>query len=175
MALICIAEGGGAPQAGGDPLTVLIGVGLGVLGGLTYALYSWTARAMMLRGTPSAVAMGATFGLGGLLLMPVLAMTGGALLASWGNAAVGVYMAVVPMFLGYLCFGYGLARVPVSMATTLTLLEPVIAAILAVLIVGERLPPLGWAGVTLVTLCLVVITLPRGLWPRRLRAGNTPL
>lgn len=171
MALICIAEGGDHPQSSNDTLSVLLGVGLGLLGALTYALYSWTARGMMLRGTPSAVAMGATFGLGGLLLMPVLIMTGGPLLASWGNAAVGVYMALVPMFLGYICFGYGLARVPVSMATTLTLLEPVIAAILAVLIVGERLPSLGWAGVVLVTLCLVVITLPPGLWPLRRRAA----
>ncbi|WP_151719482.1 DMT family transporter [Gemmobacter serpentinus] len=169
MALICIAEGAGH-QGGGDTLTVMIGVGLGLLGGLTYAVYSWTARGMMLRGTPSGVAMGATFGLGGLLLMPVLVMSGGPLLASWGNAAVGIYMAVVPMFLGYICFGYGLARVPVSMATTLTLLEPVVAAVFAVLIVGERLPILGWVGVVLVTLCLVVITLPLHLLPRRRRA-----
>jgi DME family drug/metabolite transporter len=46
------------------------------------------------------------------------------------------------------------------MATTITLLEPVVAAVLAVIIVGERLPPLGWTGVGLVILCLVWTTLP---------------
>lgn len=156
MVLICLAEGGG--HAGGP--SVPLGVGLGLIGGLTYALYSWTARRLMMGGIDARAVMGATFGLGGLMLMPVLWLTGAPLLASWGNAAVGVYMASVPMFLGYLAFGYGLARVPVSMATTLTLTEPVVAAILAVIIVGERLPAMGWLGVGLVIGCLVILTLP---------------
>ncbi|MFC7066537.1 EamA family transporter [Brucella rhizosphaerae] len=69
-------------------------------------------------------------------------------------------MALVPMFLGYLCFGIGLARISASMATTITLIEPVVAALLAVVIVGERLAPMGWIGVALIISCLVVITLP---------------
>lgn len=168
MALLCLAEGGTHQGAQGTGATV-IGIGLGLVGGLTYALYSWTARGLMLRGIDSRAAMGATFGIGGLLLMPVLVATGGPFLASWNNAAVGIYMAVVPMFLGYLSFGIGLARIPASMATTITLIEPVVAAMLAILIVGERLPPLGWMGVALVVSCLVVITLPAGprLRPRR--------
>lgn len=163
MALICIAENSSHGEVVGAE-SVPLGVFLGLLGGLTYALYSWTTRRMMLKGVRSPVAMGATFGIGGILLLPVLIITGGPFLESWSNAAVGIYMAVVPMFLGYLCFGYGLARVKASMATTITLLEPVIAAILAVIIVGERLPVLGWIGVALVVGCLVVITIPL---PRR--------
>lgn len=54
-------------------------------------------------------------------------------------------MALVPMLLGYLLFGYGLTRVTPSAATTLTLAEPAIAALLAVVLVGERLPAIGWA------------------------------
>ncbi|MBO9429482.1 EamA family transporter [Sulfitobacter sp. R18_1] len=169
MGLICLAEGethGSAVSAPSVPMGVL----LGLIGGFTYALYSWSARRMMLQGTRSAVAMGATFGLGGLLLMPVLAVSGGAFLASWTNAAVGLYMAAVPMFLGYIAFGYGLARVEASTATVITLFEPVVAAVLAVVIVGERLPPQGWVGVALVIGCLSIITLPA---PRRLRR-HTP-
>lgn len=163
MALICVAENASHGEVDGGYL-VLLGVVLGLIGGLTYALYSWTARRMMLEGMRSSVAMGATFGFGGLLLVPVLVATGGPFLASWSNAAVGIYMATVPMFLGYLCFGYGLARVQASMATTITLLEPVIAAVLAVIIVGERLPVLGWIGVALVIGCLAIITIP---YPRK--------
>ncbi|TNV18842.1 EamA family transporter [Ochrobactrum teleogrylli] len=159
MILISIAEGSAHSGVQTDS-SVIIGIGLGLIGGLTYALYSWTARGLILRGIHSSVAMGATFGIGGLLLMPVLLMTGAPFLASWNNAAVGVYMAAAPMFLGYVCFGIGLARVPVSMATTITLVEPVVAALLAVVIVGERLPAMGWLGVVLVIACLVVITVP---------------
>lgn len=48
------------------------------------------------------------------------------------------------------------------MATTISLLEPVIAALLAVVLVGERLPPSGWAGVGLIVACLGLITVPAG-------------
>lgn len=172
MGLICVAENASHTGiVGGD--SVPVGVALGLLGGLTYALYSWTARRMMLGGVRPSVAMGATFGIGGLLLLPVLFVTGGPFLASWNNAAVGIYMAGVPMFLGYLCFGFGLARVQASMATTITLLEPVVAAVLAVIVVGERLPVLGWAGVGLVVGCLVIITVP--LPPRRRLGVKRPL
>ncbi|MEM5542376.1 EamA family transporter [Sulfitobacter sp. AS92] len=167
MGLICLAEGA-AHDRGADAASVPLGVLLGLVGGFTYALYSWSARKMMLQGTRSSVAMGATFGLGGLMLMPVLLVSGDAFLTSWSNAAVGLYMAAVPMFLGYISFGYGLARVEASTATVITLFEPVVAAVLAVLIVAERLPPLGWVGVALVIGCLAIITLPL---PARLRRG----
>jgi DME family drug/metabolite transporter len=42
----------------------------------------------------------------------------------------------------------------------LTLLEPVVAAVLAVFIVGERLTPQGWLGIALVGICLILITAP---------------
>jgi DME family drug/metabolite transporter len=80
--------------------------------------------------------MGAVFGGGGLLLMPVLAITGAPLLATPQAFAVGAYMALGPMFLGYLLFEHGLTKVPASTATTVTLTEPAIATVLAVLIVG---------------------------------------
>lgn len=159
MILLCLAESGGHSTGQGSAMT---GITLGLLAGFTYALYSWSARRLMQGGIAPRAAMGATFGAGGILLVPVLLMTGAPLLETWNNAAVGIYMALVPMFLGYLCYGYGLARIPASMATTITLLEPVVAALLAVLLVGERLPLSGWAGVGLIIACLGVITFPAG-------------
>ncbi|NKX49005.1 EamA family transporter [Arthrobacter deserti] len=159
-ALLCLASpaGGGAGTA--SAWSTAAGTGLGLAAGLTYALYSWAARRLMLRAVPPRAAMGAVFGAGGLLLMPVLILTGAPLLDSWTNAAVAGYMALVPMFAGYLLFGRGLARVAASTATTVSLAEPVVAAVLAVGVVGERLPALGWAGAALVLASLVVLTLP---------------
>ncbi|MFE4423468.1 DMT family transporter [Streptomyces sp. NPDC056817] len=160
--LLCTAEaakthsGPGARSVG----STVLGVGLGLVAGFTYALYSWAAHRLIRRGLTSGAAMGAVFGLGGLLLMPVLLATGAPLLSSWSNTAVGAYMALVPMFIGYVLFGWGLAHVPASTATTLSLLEPAVAAVLAVLVVGERLPLLGWAGIALVVGCLAVLTTP---------------
>lgn len=83
-------------------------------------------------------------------------------------------MALVPMFIGYICYGYGLARITASMATTITLIEPVVAAILAVIIVGERLPVMGWVGIGLVVACLIFITVPLKHTPMvRIRVNNS--
>jgi len=84
-------------------------------------------------------------------------VTGAPLLATPQAFAVGAYMALVPMFLGYLLFGYGLTKVSVSTATTVTLTEPAIATLLAVLIVGERLGTLGWNGLAVIAVVLVIL------------------
>lgn len=169
IVLITIAESLVHANSGGT--APAFGIALGLVAGLTYAVYSWSARRLMQAGVPLLGAMGATFGAGGMLLLPIFIATGGSSLLSWNNAAVGIYMALVPMFVGYLCFGYGLFRVEASMATTITLLEPVVAAVLAVIAVGERLPIMGWVGVALVMLCLSLITMPARLYtsvlPRR--------
>ncbi|MEU7583898.1 DMT family transporter [Streptomyces sp. NPDC041068] len=166
--LLCAAEaaqggsGNGAASSGSAWRTVA-GVGLGLVAGLTYAVYAWAAHRLITRGVAPRAAMGSVFGLGGLMLVPVLLCTGAPLLASWTNAGVGLYMALVPMFAGYVLFGFGLARIPVSTATTLSLLEPAVAAVFAVAVVGEHLPALGWSGIALVIASLGVLTAP----PRR--------
>jgi DME family drug/metabolite transporter len=155
-ALLCVAELHSAPT---ETLPTIGGVALGLVAGVTYALYSWSVHRLIGRGISRAAAMGAVFGIGGAALMPVLAITGAPFLATPNNLTVGAYMALVPMFLGYLLFGYGLSRVPASTATTLTLAEPAVAAVLAVTIVGERLSPLGWVGIAAIAVALIVLTL----------------
>ncbi|MHC6595187.1 DMT family transporter [Arthrobacter sp. C152] len=152
------------------------GILLGLVAGATYALYSWGAHRLIAGGITSRGAMGSVFGLGGMLLMPVLAFTGAPLFASWTNAAVGAYMALVPMFAGYLLFGWGLARVRASTATAISLLETVVAAVLAVLVVGERLPALGWLGAAVVLGSLIVLV-PRNEPRQRAKSagGLVPL
>lgn len=173
--LLCFAEAGQADPASATDSgwSASAGIGLGLIAGLTYALYSWAAHRLINTGVPSRAVMGAVFGLGGLLLMPVLAVTGSPLVASGQNLMVGMYMALVPMFAGYVLFGWGLARVRASMATTISLAETVVAAILAVLVVGERLPALAWAGAALVAGSLFVLTLPAPT-RRHGRAEETP-
>ncbi|MDQ0729798.1 DME family drug/metabolite transporter [Arthrobacter sp. B1I2] len=142
--------------AGSWPTTA--GILLGLVAGGTYALYSWASHRLIGTGISSRAAMGTVFGFGGLLLMPVLAVTGGPLLQSWTNFSVGAYMALVPMFVGYVLFGWGLARIRASAATSISLLETVVAAVLAVLVVGERLPAPGWLGAAVVLVGLFILT-----------------
>ncbi|WP_084500241.1 EamA family transporter [Brevibacterium album] len=140
-----------------DPRHLVLGITLGLVAGASYALFSWVAQRLMRTGVARGAAMGAVFGLGGTFLLPVLLLTGAPLIASSQAALTAGYMALVPMFLGYLLFGYGLTKVAASMATTITLTEPAVAAVLAVLVVGERLSALGWTGLGVLAAVLAVL------------------
>lgn len=140
-----------------------VGIGLGLVGGFTYALYSWGVAKVIRHEVPSRAVTGAVFGLGGILLLPVLLVTGGPILASGTSFAVATYLALVPMFLGYLLFGRGLAQVSASTATTLSLAEPAAAALFAIALLDERLAPAGWLGIALLFVSLFVIAPPRHL------------
>jgi DME family drug/metabolite transporter len=74
--LLCVAEAGHGDPATDSGWSTSAGIGLGLLAGLTYALYSWAAHRLINTGVPSTAAMGTVFGLGGLLLTPVLAEPG---------------------------------------------------------------------------------------------------
>jgi len=153
-ALLCMSRAG---EASASAPGTIASIALGLVAGTTYAVYSWVVHQLMQQGVGRAASMGAVFGAGGALLVPVLLVTGAPLVASPSSFAVAAYMALIPMFAGYFLFGFGLARVRPSTATTLTLAEPAVAAVLAVLVVGERLSVLGWAGLSVIGAALVVL------------------
>lgn len=170
--LLCLSRGAGSASGAGEAAQTLAGVALGAAAAASYALYSFTCHRLITQGVGDRAAVGATFAVAALGLLAVLAATGGPFLTSWTNVAVGAYLAAVPMFLGYVLFGWGLARVPASVATTASLAEPVVAAVLAVAVVGERLAPAGWAGMALIVVGLAVLTVPvPALAGRRHRAS----
>ncbi|MEG1856684.1 MAG: EamA family transporter [Acinetobacter sp.] len=135
-----------------------IGIILGLIAALSYSLYSWAAKKMIDRGVDSKASMGLIFGFGALILLPTLFFTGSNLFDEAVNLYVVGYMMLIPMFLGYLLFGYALKTISASTATTLTLFEPLVAALFAVLLVGEQLAPIGWVGMVLIFVCLAVLS-----------------
>ena len=157
VGLVLGREAGSATSSGGT----LPGVALGLLAGAAYAGYTYASSRAIRSVQPSRGVMGAMFGIGAVLLMPVLLTTGAPLLQSWAAVGIASYLAIGPMFVAYLLFGIGLRTVRSSAATTLTLLEPVVATILAVVVVGERLALLGWIGLVLVFAGLVVLVTAR--------------
>jgi len=148
----------GAVDAAAGRGGIVAGVLLGLLAGLAYALYTYASgRAVKLGAHPSRGVMGSMFGAGAVLLLPVLLITGAPLLQSWTTIGIAGYLAIGPMFIAYLLFGIGLRGIPSSTVTTITLLEPVVATVLAVAVVGERLSPIGWIGLGLVLAGLAVL------------------
>jgi drug/metabolite transporter, DME family len=158
--ILLIVSGNDEKQAASNTL-LLIGIALGLVAGLTYALYSWTARKLMQKGVATGAAMGATFSLAGLLLIPLFIYTDRQHTHDSISNLMALYMALGPMLLGYLCYGYGLARIRASIAVTITLLEPVIATLLTITLLNEKLAGIGWLGILLIISCLIIITLPQ--------------
>jgi DME family drug/metabolite transporter len=141
---------------------IVAGVGVALLAGMAYALYTYaSSRALSGGAHPSRGVMGAMFGVGAVLLFPVLIVTGAPLLQSAQTVGIAAYLAIGPMFIAYLLFGIGLRGTRSSTVTTITLLEPVVATVLAVAVVGERLAPVGWAGLALVLVGLTVLVSAR--------------
>ncbi len=155
LGMLLLAFSGAAPsQSTSDQMGVMIGILLGLIAGASYALYAWTGKRMMEEGVHSKAAMSSMFVVSALILLPSLIITGDQLFANLNNISVALYMAGVPMFLGYVLFGFGLKTTQASTATVLTLFEPVVAAIFAVTIVGEQLGVSGWLGMAFIGVCL---------------------
>lgn len=126
------------------------GVPLALAAGLSYAAFTYASRRIIQTGVRSEGAVGAVFGLGAIPLAVVLVLTGAPLLGGLDRIGVIAYLAIGPMFLAYRLYGHGLRTVSSSGATTVTLLEPVTATLLAVTIAGERLGGLAWVGLLVI-------------------------
>lgn len=157
VSLLAFGRGAGASGQGG---AMAAGIGLGLVAGATYAAYSWAVRRLIRKGVAPRAATGACMGSGGLALMPLLALTGSSVVASPTDLGVALFMAAVPIFAAYALYGAGLARVTAATATTLALFEPMVATVLALALLHERLDPAAWIGLALVALCLITTTLP---------------
>ena len=140
----------GARGAGGmsaDPLGLACVVGAG----LGYAIYAEGAKRAIAAGLDPTGAMAGVFVLAAVLIVPVLAVEPLGWLLTPRGAALGMHLGFVTLGLGYTLYGWGLHRLPVPTVVTLTLAEPLAAALLGVIVLGERLDPRGWIGVALIT------------------------
>ncbi|MBE8565413.1 DMT family transporter [Vibrio sp. OPT20] len=158
IGLLVFSESSSANESGED--LKLLGIGLGLVAGLCYAIYSWATKALIDKGIKSQAAMGSIFGLGAMMLLPTLWFTGENLFSSQTNVLVISYLTLIPQCLGYVAFSFGLRHVTASSANLLTLFEPVVAAVLAVCVVGELIPFIGWLGMFLIVLCLLIQSKP---------------
>jgi DME family drug/metabolite transporter len=85
---------------------------------------------------------------GAMALLPVAAVQGLTGTAPWTAATVGglIFIGVACTAVAYGLFNAGLRTVPSGAASILTLWEPLTAAVLAVLLVGETLSPAALVG-----------------------------
>ena len=145
-----------AISAFNHPLNLIVhqvapaGVGLELMSGCGYAGYTVVSKRMLeAGGTPDGV-MAAVFATGALLLLPLLAVMPLGELTSPGGLALALYLGAIPTALAYILFARGLESIGAGETATLMLAEPLTAAALGVIALGERPGAAAAAGAALV-------------------------
>jgi len=165
VALLALSGGGGAASASGPGIALALGAGA------SYGAYTLASKRLLDDGHGAEPVMARVFGLGAVLLLPVLVAGDVAWLATPGGAAMALWLGAMPTALAYVLFARGLRRLRAGDVATLTLAEPVTAAALGALVLGERPGAAALAGIALVLAGLAALALPVRAAPRA-RAGG---
>ncbi len=135
-----------------DPLGIL----LSLSAGLMFASYTLVSRSMV-QVQPSLSAVAVIFSLSGLILSPFLFIFDMSWITEINGLVASLHLGVVATALAYFMFAQGLKQVTSSTAVTLTLAEPLTAAILGVFLLGEVLSVTSWIGMVFIFLGIVVL------------------
>jgi DME family drug/metabolite transporter len=156
---------------------------MALIAGFAYAMYTFMGNRLMaprgqhaplnFRGTISAMQL-----VSAIPLMGVLAFSAPVIVAHPEALPVLLYLAIFPTAIGHSLLAYSLGSLRASVAGVYSLMEPVVAVLLAVTFIGEVISPSGWVGFALVLLGIAYLSMPGSQvmpWRLRLRgdAGTT--
>jgi drug/metabolite transporter, DME family len=115
-----------------------LGVILAIVAAACYAVYTVSAKRLAEDGAPMATAVSVTLITGGLMLAPWLVTAGPGLLG--GRALLtAAWLGPVTTAAAYMLFVQGLRTIPAAAAGTLSLAEPLVAAVLGIGLLHEHL------------------------------------
>ena len=137
-----------------DPIGILLALGAG----LSYAAYTLMIKKLLDKHAPNAI-MAAVVCIGAVLLSPALINIDFDWLLQPRSIAVILHLGLATMALSYWLFVRGLQSVQVATAVTLSLAEPMTAATLGILVLGEQLNTQAFFGISLIFAGLVVLML----------------
>lgn len=137
-----------------NSLGILMSLGAGLMFAF-YALYNKD----VLESTEAIPAVAVIFSMSAIFLMPFLFVFETAGMMTTNGMLTVLYLGFATTSIAYVLFAAGLKMIPSSSAVTLSLAEPLTAAMLGVLVVGERLTLPSWIGVFLLLGGILVLTL----------------
>ena len=151
----------GGPRAATDfSPRFVAGTLLALTAGIAYAVYVVIAKASVAR-TPALPLAATTFALGAVMLSPALVAGD----APWRHVLAGwpwlLYLGTIATGIAYALYTVGLRSVPASVAGVVSLLEPLTATLLGVVVFGERLGALGVVGAVLMFAAIAVLVTAR--------------
>ncbi|MFC7319649.1 EamA family transporter [Halobacillus campisalis] len=141
-----------------DPLGILLALGAG----LSFAAYTLTSEKLVKNHSPITV-VAVVFILSAIILSPFLFVFDSSWMANVNGVLVSLHLGILATGVAYVLFSKGLIKVPGSTAVTLSLAEPLTAALLGVFVVGEVFSLVSWIGMALILcgLCLLSISSPK--------------
>jgi len=137
-----------------DPLGVLLALGAG----LSYAAYTLMIKGLLEQHSPNAI-MAVVVCIGAVLISPALLNIDPDWLLQPRSIGIILHLGLATMALSYWLFARGLHTIQVATAVTLSLAEPMTAATLGILILGERLNTQAFFGISLIFAGLLVLVL----------------
>ena len=135
-----------------------VGVAMSLGAGLLFAFYTLVNKDVLAK-VDAVPAVAVIFSMSAMMLLPFLFLFETEGLMTGRGISVVLYLGIATTSIAYILFSAGLKRIPSSSAVTLSLAEPLTAAILSVLVVGERLNVTSWMGVALLLGGILVLTL----------------
>lgn len=144
-----LASWSGLRSSGLGP-AVGLGIALSLGAGLSIATYTVSATRLMEHGVGQLTLMTGAYLAGGVMLAPLALHEPFGWVAQLRGAAAAAYLAVATMALANLLYLRGLQRLSPGPTATLVLTDPVVAALLGVLVLGEHLDPPALLGFGLV-------------------------
>ncbi len=135
-----------------------LGVAMSLGAGLLFAFYTLVNKDVLAK-VDAVPAVAVIFSMSAIMLLPFLFIFETEGLLTGRGISVVLYLGIATTSIAYILFSAGLKRIPSSSAVTLSLAEPLTAAVLSVLVVGEHLNVTSWMGVALLLGGILVLTL----------------
>ncbi|MEV6320285.1 DMT family transporter [Nocardia sp. NPDC051787] len=160
----------GVPSGGTSAGGLLVGAALASAAATAFATTT-VMNAAPVPGLDAMTTTGLGFTGGALLLVPVAATSGLAFHPTVGSVALVLLLGLAPTAVAYTLYFRGLSEVGPGTAAVLALLEPLTGAVLAAVVLGERLTTPALLGATLLLMALLLAATPGRLrskgWRRR--------
>ncbi|XKI10552.1 Permease of the drug/metabolite transporter (DMT) superfamily [Sporosarcina sp. ANT_H38] len=135
-----------------------VGIAMSLGAGLLFAFYTLVNKEVLDK-VDAVPAVAVIFSMSAIMLLPFLFLFETEGLMTGRGISVVLYLGIVTTSVAYILFSAGLKRIPSSSAVTLSLAEPLTAAILSVIVVGERLNGTSWIGIAMLLGGILILTL----------------
>ena len=141
--------------SGKESQVTMSGVVLALCAGLGYAIFALGSKTILSSDISSELAMARVFAIASIMLAPTLFFVNLNWLSHSDAMVMVLWLGIVTLGLAYWSYATGLEDLEPSQATLITLVEPVVATVLGVVVLSERPASIAWLGVLIVIASLL--------------------